>query len=1717
MNQDYRIGASGRLGLAWMEAAGQRGPMATGDLVGVLLPLFEQVAECHEQGRVAPLVGLHSLGLDGGRLWFPMQAAQAPSEASEALARVAPKQGALAVVGRFVQGSDGLVSLEVQEEGEAISAPVYCPGWTTWERELGHHDALVDVLLCGQLLGALACGLDLGAEDGLREFAGLRGNLFAANPDLHPVVAKLIVTMTEVDRHRRVQDMRACAETLRFHRRVGGSLEAGGELPRIGGDEEPESARDRILGALRERLFEISRRNRLLYFRPTLSAVDLTAASVPVLVDPSHVDPAGLCTWGGIEARLVEGKQLDLVELLRFEDAPYLPGQLDRMRAEDRRHRSEYGLSQLRLCPAMLRWHDLKGEMDERITSPLLLLPVALERTKGVRDRYVLVPSGTVAEVNPVLRHHLGILYGIDLPATVDLADTSLHDLHVHLEQQILASEPGVTLRRIDRPEIQLVHAAARKRLDQYRRRSGPVERGLRQWSDMGYSYKRERFQPLGLQIFARRVQPAAWRTPEPLALPSVDSSEIQAIAEEQPTSYTLERSAPGNPYSWDFDLCAVTLGHFHYRRMSLVRDYEQLLGGDAQVSSTFSQLFTEAPREPESTTVEAGDGQGESPLDPGAAMLVVPADPTQAAAVARARGRESFIIQGPPGTGKSQTITNLIADRVAAGGRVLFVCEKRAAVDVVYSRLVASGLGPLCCLIHDSQGDKKAFVHELRDTYAELLEGAGELPNARRQRTRIVHRVEAGVERLRWLGRAMTAPMGKGGPALRGSIGELSAVENVPAFEFDEAASFPSLAAFERSEAALRELETRVAGLGRARCWGEHGLRHLHPKQLRGERVIGTAREALQACTAAHEGLEPAMDWLEVDGARIPELAAVFAHACRLEPLANHGALGLLDPTSEVSAALERLTAERAALQKAVEQAHTLTDRWRDPFEERDLADVRGLAERVEGAWYRFVLPSWYGLRRRMRERYDLAAHDVQPEFRRLLAELAQRYAAEAALRSHDEAQEGRFFPVPQGQTATGVVAELRVAGGDLSEFAARLHERACGPDAAEVVLRVAAAAERYDALRDGIEGLLREPESYTWGDLPVRLGELGGALEDLPELLPALQSIEDGAVLDLMSTQPWTVDELRAALLQAGVAGALRAEADLERFDGEQLDGLLSELDQQRTKQLDANAALVVEQVRARFAENVARSSQAGKADSPEEEDWRKRYKRGRKELEHEFGKVMRYRAIRDLAAGDSGAVLRDIKPVWLMSPLSVSDTLPLDEDLFDLVIFDEASQIPLEEAVPTLFRGDRCVVVGDTMQLPPTDFFSARRKEPNEIGGDDGSEAIGAALASASFLDHADQSLRSVRLGWHYRSRSEALIDFSNAAFYERDLITVPGTEPMEPRPAIRCGDLGALDGAEAARSTLDRAVSFHHLPNAVYESRRNGDEARYIAHLVAGLLEQAPELSIGVVAFSEAQAGEIEDAMGELAVDRPLLRRALDGPEEIEGEPTPEGLFLKNLENVQGDERDIIVLSVCYGPNAAGKMRMHFGPINQGGGEKRLNVVFSRARQHMAVVSSIEGERITNDYNDGALCLKRYLRYAAACSVGDQEAAARVLAECSPQRALEGGAGSMDGVVIQVVGWLEAEGWCVDRSVGRSALRVDLAVRAPSETEYRLAVHVDTEAHYAAPDLIEQYCHRPGVLRGFGWKQLRVLGVDWLADPSAVQDRLRAALGPLPSQA
>ena len=256
------------------------------------------------------------------------------------------------------------------------------------------------------------------------------------------------------------------------------------------------------------------------------------------------------------------------------------------------------------------------------------------------------------------------------------------------------------------------------------------------------------------------------------------------------------------------------------------------------------------------------------------------------------------------------------------------------------------------------------------------------------------------------------------------------------------------------------------------------------------------------------------------------------------------------------------------------------------------------------------------------------------------------------------------------------------------------------------------------------------------------------------------------------------------------------------------------------------------------------------------------------------------------------------------------------------------------------------------------------------------EDEGETLELDLSSNSFLSQAAKRLPTTMLGWHYRSRSAALIDFSNAAFYQGRLVVVPEERrAREAIPAIRVEaprdrSQAKLYGEVGARAVLDRTVSSHFISHGLYEKRRNGPEAEYIANLVAALLQAETGHSIGIIAFSEAQQGEIEQAIESLTRRDDDFKNRYLAELEREDEGEFVGLLLKNLENIQGDERDIIILSVCYGPDARGRCRMNFGPINQAGGEKRLNVAFSRAKHHMAVVTSMGFERITNTYNDGA---------------------------------------------------------------------------------------------------------------------------------------------------
>jgi hypothetical protein len=534
-----------------------------------------------------------------------------------------------------------------------------------------------------------------------------------------------------------------------------------------------------------------------------------------------------------------------------------------------------------------------------------------------------------------------------------------------------------------------------------------------------------------------------------------------------------------------------------------------------------------------------------------------------------------------------------------------------------------------------------------------------------------------------------------------------------------------------------------------------------------------------------------------------------------------------------------------------------------------------------------------------------------------------------------------------------------------------------------------------------------------------------------------------------------------------------------------------------------------VVIARLRHRFRENVEHSQRSVTGMSPEDRARKKEWTAGRRELEHEFGKVRAYKAIRQLSSGEPGAVVAALRPVWLMSPASVSDALPLAET-FDVVVYDEASQVPVEEAVPALHRARQVIVVGDRMQLPPTSYFQAREGADDEDDADD--HRLGVVLDADSFLAVSSVRLPSTMLTWHYRSRYEALIQFSNAAFYEGRLATIPDRAPTEPQ-AEALEIEGEVDDAAAALladGVLARSVSFVRVRDGVYEQRTNRAEALAIAGLVRELLVRETGLTIGIVAFSEAQQGEIERALERLAAaDRPFAARyEAELNREQDGQGV--GLFVKNLENVQGDERDVIVMSVCYAPGPDGRMRMNFGPINNAGGEKRLNVIFSRAKQHMAIVSTIDHTAVTNVYNDGANTLREFLHYAEAVSCGDALGARAVLA------GRRGRPTETDGRTAPLVGQLahalQQRGLEVATNVGQSAFRCDLALRQPGRPRYDVAVLVDHAQRLGSSSLDERRVTQPSALRSAGWRVVQVLSTDWLTRPEAVLDGLVRAATP-----
>lgn len=414
----------------------------------------------------------------------------------------------------------------------------------------------------------------------------------------------------------------------------------------------------------------------------------------------------------------------------------------------------------------------------------------------------------------------------------------------------------------------------------------------------------------------------------------------------------------------------------------------------------------------------------------------------------------------------------------------------------------------------------------------------------------------------------------------------------------------------------------------------------------------------------------------------------------------------------------------------------------------------------------------------------------------------------------------------------------------------------------------------------------------------------------------------------------------------------------------------------------------------------------------------------------------------------------LLPKLCPCILMSPLSVAQYLEMRPNQFDLVIFDEASQMPTCEAVGAIARGKAVVIVGDPQQMPPTSFFVTQNTGDSDADIDD----------LESILDDCiSLSMPSAYLNWHYRSRHESLISFSNRHFYGGKLITFPSVDD------------------QLRKVTLQHVDGYYDLG----KSRSNKAEAKAIVDEVIMRLSrmittdehpaEEPTRSIGIVAFSKVQSTLIEDMLNDALAKHPELEKfAMSG-----GEP----IFVKNLENVQGDERDIILFSVGYGPDKNGKVSMNFGPLNQVGGERRLNVAVSRARYEMKLFSTLEPYQIDLQRTNavGVRMLKQFLEYAENGTL--------------PKPANQAGRVEVAPIIRLLADELQSKGEEVHFNVGKSKFRIDLAVvDKENPSRYKAGIITDGKSYYAVPTARDREIVQPSILTSLGWKLKHAFTVD-----------------------
>lgn len=1189
---------------------------------------------------------------------------------------------------------------------------------------------------------------------------------------------------------------------------------------------------------------------------------------------------------------------------------------------------------------------------------------------------------------------------------------------------------------------------------------------------------------------------------------------------------------------------CAAVFFHVTFTGQAIGEDIRQLrslpaAGTGLETALRLGTSSTSAQQHAEAREVER--------------FFTVSSDPSQEEAVMRARAAPGLVVEGPPGTGKSQTIVNMVADAIGRGQSMLIVCQKHAALEVVHKRLVAQGLGHRVAMINDVNKDRNRIIKAVREQVEELARRKVDpAAQVRRRRQELGARIESLETSLDSHHQAMHRIDERIGVSYRELLGELIRLES-PRAPLDVPALRSHLERLNTGE--LAALEEEVAPIVKywlpARFEGS-ALAQLRPFAADRATLIDFsdafaqfASSEVSRCevlTARHATFEvddpaPPRQWLAAYGRLFLELPdndrdllARWLRLFREEGPKGPRGLELMDSLRRIQEALADCLVKDHDARLSPVLSRIPTDK---------LIRLRGLVDEATtpAGLFARLSPMRYMRKRRVAAFMKSVGEAATPERLMVLLLTARLELQVRPLRmSLREICASLQLSEIRSDNTTGLMPAAVTALQSMQRIAALSAHLAVSP-----------WPDRFDkvALTGSRDEFLRLYAEYDNAFARREVREASKSA--LGRLESWMQSEWNGACTLAIARNEPAADNVRP------IQSALPAAAAYQYFRGraERLsDAATSLLGTLRGKEAELDA-LPLDQLEDEVRRLINREARLGWKRSMEQ--FTPDLVHEREELENKVANLaaldaqmrelngqllrenyelsairslkeweditrltgQRARRLREFIETGSNLGLMTLRPVWLMNPDVASRVLPLKAALFDAIIYDEASQMPVEYALPSLYRARVTVVSGDEKQMPPTAFFASKveNDEAQAFDGDfldeDATEEERETTEETwnrreikdcpDLLQLARAGLPKSRLQIHYRSAFRELINYSNAAFYGNDL-SVP----------VRHSE------AKISQVKPIEMVS----ANGVYQDQTNPEEAARVVDILADLWKRpyTERPSVGVVTFNRKQADLIEEALLKRAETDSDFREAyrLESQRNEDGEDM--AVFVKNVENVQGDERDVIVFSTTFGRNPQGTFRRSFGVLGQKGGERRLNVAVTRSRRKIYMVTSMPIKDISDALTTRRKLatprdfLQGYMEYARTVSDGDFAGASALLsrwADSQPQRgALHQHAD--DGFSLAVGDYLRSLGRTVASATQEDAFGLDFAIENPKTGLYAIGIECDAPRHELLGRARAREVWRPNVLRRAVPAIHRVSSQGWYHDAEAERRRLRDAV-------